>query len=422
MNNLFYIKKKFLLSFFWSIIIFSFILWLFALISNPRGEQLSLFFERTRNFWADATNVTGMIADRNPYFSNEKGSYPPLAYLLFYPLILVSSTPEKICYADNVYYYLYYYQPLWVLLFVVFLIIIVVAFYTLCFQQFRNYSVSNFDAIMTCIAFCLSYPMLYTIERGNILIVSMLALSVFIFYYDSQCKWKKECALFSLAISIGLKLSPAIFGVLLIQSKDWKALVRVICYSMFFLIFPFFFFNGGIYNLLQLINNLKYISEDLVARSCIIGTGILPSCLKYFSFFVEKNGGTYTFSMILYILTEVLRFGISLLLFWGIFYLQEKWKMIMNLTIILLLLPKISFFYCVLYMVPFTVVFLNSLNEKNFIDKLLIYICLIMLYFVYRCPISNYFDYNFAIPLLAFIACAYSIEAYIKKRKLKFFT
>ena len=93
MQRLFLINKKILFRLFWSVVIFSFVVWFITLILEPQGKQLSLFFDRMHNFWADATNVTGMVVDKNPYFSEAKGSYPPLAYMFFYPLMLVSKTP-----------------------------------------------------------------------------------------------------------------------------------------------------------------------------------------------------------------------------------------------------------------------------------------------------------------------------------------
>ena len=220
-----------------------------------------------------------------------------------------------------------------------------------------------------------------------------------------------------MAIATGIKLSPAIFGVLLIRNKDWKAIIRTIGYGVFFLIVPFFSFEGGIQNLTQFINNLKFISDDLIIRSNIMGTGLLPSCLKYLDIFVEKHNGTYTITMNLYFIIEVIKYGVSLMLLWGVFQVQEKWKKVLNVTIILLIFPRISFFYCTLYLIPFTAVFLNHMHDgKLSIGKIIIFICLIMIFFVYRCPISDYFNYNFAIPLLSFVACAYSNKAYFQKR------
>ena len=209
MQRLFLINKKILLRLFWSVVIFSFVVWFIALILEPQGKQLSLFFDRMHNFWADATNVTGMVVDNNPYFSKAKGSYPPLAYMFFYPLMLVSTTPIM-TYSHGAPYLLYYYQPLWTVLFVIGLIITMLFLFNICISQFKNSR--DFDVMMTGLGICISYPVLYTIERGNILLIAVLALSIFVFYYDSNCWWKKEIALISLAIASGIKLSPAIFG------------------------------------------------------------------------------------------------------------------------------------------------------------------------------------------------------------------
>ena len=410
-----HIGDKYYFKLFWMAILISFFAWFIDLIINPQGQQLDLFFIRMNNFWADATNVTGMIRDMNPYYSEAKGTYPPLAYLFFYPLMHLSSPPEM-TYPYGSPYCLYYHQPIWTMLFILGVFVCVILLYATFVVQLKN--ISALDVHMTGLALCLSYPMLYALERGNILLISVLAISIFIFYYDSDIKWKKECALVSLAIATGLKLSPAIFGVLLLCNKDWKAVFRTLCYGLFFLIVPFFFFKGGVLNFSQFINNIKYISNDLIALSNITGTGFLPSCLKYLGIFVEKHGESYTINITLYYIIEVLKYGISLLLFLGVFYVQHKWQKILNISIMILILPQISFFYCVLYMMPFTALFLNSLNsEKITTDKVIIFICMIMLYFVYRCPVSNYFDYSFAIPILAIVASVNSIKAYFNKRK-----
>ena len=406
---------------FWITIISSFFVWFMFLIVNPQGPQRELFFVRMHDFWADATNVTEMITSRNPYFGIAKGSYPPLAYLLFYPLMLVSSVPQKLSYFGGTYYYLYYYQPLWTMLFVIGLIITLILLYSVCVKQFNNSS--GFDGMMTGFALCLSYPVLYTIERGNVLLFAILMLSIYIFYYDSQCKWKKEIALISLAIAAGIKLSPAFLGVLLIHNKDWKAALRTIFYGLIFFIVPFFFFEGGLDNMKQMFLNINYFLENYEGYSNVMGTGFITSYLKYTKFFWGDNYQiSHETSVIVNNINIILKNELSLILFLGTFHFKEKWKAVLNITLILLILPKVSYLYNVLYLLPFTVLFLKSFSDsaedKITIDKLLVFICLIMIFFVYRSPVSDFFNLNFAIPVLTVVGVVYSIQAFIKSKNI----
>lgn len=405
-----------LLRLFWGLILLSFSFWLLAIIHNPQGAQLNLFFDRMHNFWADATNVTGMIVDKNPYFGESKGSYPPLAYMFFYPLMWVSYTP-LMTYSHGAPYLLYYYQPLWTLLFVITLVVCLLCLFKMCVSQFK--SGLYFDATITGVALCLSYPVLYTIERGNIILIAVLATTFFVFYYDSDCGWQKEAALISLAVAAGIKLSPAIFGILLIHNKDWKSVFRATCYGLLLFIFPFFFFKGGIQNLGQMIANISFFLGSYVSDSNLMGTGLVTSYIKYMQFFFQDN---YQITFQTYSFIRFLSYVVSFILLLGIFHFHEKWRVVMNITLILLIVPKVSLSYCVFYTLPLTILFLKScIDDKNCnlsIDKILIFISLIMIFFVYRCPVSDFFNYNFAIPTLTCIGTVYSIQEFVKSKQI----
>lgn len=399
---------------FWIIIIASFIIWCIFLVNNPQGYQLNLFFDRMHNFLADATNVTEMIRYMNPYFGEAKGSYPPLAYLLFYPLMRMSAIPEAI-YSHGATYYLHYHQPSWLLLYTLCVLILILILYAITIKQFVDYPC--FDAVMMGGALCFSYPMLYTLERGNILIASVVATSIFVFYSESSCKWKKEISLLSLAFAIGLKVTPAVFIILLICNRDWKAVFRIICYSILFIIGPFSFFEHGIYNLPQMFSNMNMFLSGYVGGANVAGTGLVASYLKFAKILF---GEEYRFGFATYLLLMILKYELSLFLILAVFQFTEKWKIVLNLTLVLLIFPKVSIFYCVLYMIPFTVLYLNYLkNEpKMSMENLYIIFCLLMFYFVYRCPISNFLDYNFAIPCLTFFSIRYSLKAFIISKQI----
>lgn len=398
----------FLLKVFWLVVIISFIFWLIGLLINPYGSQLDLFFLKLSDFWADATNVTGLVSERDPYHNTNVGmglgnaNQPPLAYFCYYFLARISVIPTGK-------YLQYYYQPIWTVLFVTILCVTLITIYEICVRQFvrRFY----FDAVLIGISLCLSYPMLFAIERGNHVIISALMSSVFIFYYDNECLWKKEIALICLAVAFGLKLSPVVLAILLVYKKDWKSVCHFSVYSIIFLILPFLFLKGGILNLFQMINNISiyFANQD----SDIVGTGIVASYVKYAQLLFD----VHYMSIRTYHVLVLLKYEISLILLMGAFHFEEKWKCVLNVILVLLILPTTSFEYCLLYLIPFTVLFLNSLTSSRItIDKVIIFICLLMINFVYRSFLSNFFNFNFAIPVLSLVGCFYSVNAFIKKR------
>ena len=399
-----------LLRLFSLIIIMSFVLWLIGLFVDPIGQQLNLFFLRLGDFWADSTNVTGLVSERDPYHNTNVGiglgnaNQPPLAYFCYYFLANISVVPAGK-------YLQYYYQPIWTMLFITILSITLILIYEVCVRQVS--SQIHLDAVLLSISLCLSYPMLFAIERGNHVIVSMLMVSVFIFYYDNECAWKKEVALICLAIAFGLKLSPAVLAILLIYKQDWKSVCHCIIYSILFLLLPFLFLKGGIFNLFQLITNINIWFSTYY--SDFAGTGFVASYVKYAIVFFNSHvidGKTYSVLLLLKYVT-------SFLLLLGAFHFEEKWKCVFNVILVLLILPRTSFAYCLLYLFPFTILFFNSmlLNEIT-IDKIIIFICLLMINFVYRCSLSNFFNYNFAVPVLSLVGLFYSVVGFKTKRHI----
>ncbi|MCR4610562.1 MAG: glycosyltransferase 87 family protein, partial [Lachnospiraceae bacterium] len=342
---------KKLLRLFWIIILLSFAVWLISIIISPNGHQLDLFFLRTGDFWADASNVTGLVSERDPYHNARVGiglgnaNQPPLTYICYFLLACVSIIPDNS-------YLNYYYQPMWTMLFVIILCVTMIMIFEICVRQFPVEF--YFDALLIGASICFSYPMIFSIERGNNVIVSALMVSVFVFYYDNNIKWKKEIALICLAIASGMKISPAILGILLVYKKDWSAVCRLALYDTLFFIGPFVFLKGGINNLFQMIHNLNLWFTTYVSYN--EGTGFVASYVKYIRFFYDCRYISDTSYKIL----TVLKSEVSFILLLGAFHFEEKWKCVFNVILVLLVLPTTSAAYCLLYLIPFTVLFLNS--------------------------------------------------------------
>ena len=391
---------------FWTIIICSFFAWFVGIMIEPQGYQLDLFSFRMEDFWGDATVVTHFVKEKDPY-SFTRSNYPPLSYMFYYILALVSVVP-------NGGYQHYFYQPLWTTMFCLFLFVTIGLIWQICITQMQN--IPHVDAVMIGLAFCLSKHMIVAFERGNVIILAVLMTIIFVFYYDSNTRWKKEGALIALAVAICIKLSPAIFGFLLVRNRDWKGVLRLSIYFILLFFAPFLFFEGGLSDCGRLYYNLFNFLDYYAVSGAVAGTGIATSFLRLGIILFDADITAST-----YMIFRVLGIELSFFLLCSIFHEEEKWKQVLNLTIIQLLVPAVSFRYNFLFFIPSFILFLNYLSlysvECDFritMDKIIIFASFIMMTFVYRCTISDIFDEHFSILLLTAVGTYYSVHAFRK--------
>ncbi len=398
------------------VVIVSFIMWLIAIIFDPESIQRDLFFRRMEDFWADATNTTGYAHNPNPYLDSSKGlinvQYPPLAYAMFYLLARAAGT-VSIPYLD------YFHNPLWTFLFVTALIVTIVLMYTLIINKLGG-SVKT-DNVLVGIAICVSYPMLFTVERANIILIAAVAVMIFLFYYNSESKVKKEIALISLAFAAGLKLSPALFGILLIYNKDWKAAIRTIIYGLLFFFVPFFFFNGGLEVVKGFLNNFGL---NLELKASVSSLGINGIVKFYYGIVVRALTGIYpdTFNGNLDTIVSIVKYILTLIILISGFFIKENWKRILNVSIILIIIPEVSVKYCLLYIIPFITIFLKDLeNCKKGTGEKLILLSSVLICFDYRFVTTSYVNRpDLGLLILLFVATFYSVHSiisFIKNKK-----
>ena len=213
-----------------------------------RGELLSsYFFYDTRDTGMDFFHSIEYIRERAPY-TKFHVLYPPLANLFF--LICYIFIPESVAgkwadtFKDSISNRgtdadLRTYQSCLILF--VFIIVLFALLLGLMIRSILRGKAKYKEWLIFCIFF--SYPVMISVERGNIIIYAFLLSLFFVEYHDSDNKFLKELSLIALAFAFGLKLYPAVFGLLLIRNKDYKAAVRCVIYGILSIIFPLFFFR-----------------------------------------------------------------------------------------------------------------------------------------------------------------------------------
>lgn len=178
--------------------------------------------------------------------------YPPLANFLFYLLFRMVPSWQYVQWADTFKggveargssADLRLAQPTMIMLLV--FIMFISALFILLVERILSQTKSMLvGAVALCMLF--SYGVLFAVERGNIILLSLLGIMFFVFNRNSENHIIRELALILLAFSAGLKLYPAVFGILLIYDKCYKDAARAILYGIAFFVLPIFIFREGL--------------------------------------------------------------------------------------------------------------------------------------------------------------------------------
>lgn len=223
-----------------------------AVLFITRGTYFNrLFFHASNDTGMDFFHSIEYVRGRKPYelFNT---LYPPLANMFFYVLFrFVPSwqyetwmpTFTESVNARGTAIDLRVWQPTMVL-FIVFVAICVVAM-VLLVQNCTN-SRTGVNKNLFSVSVLLSYGVLYSLERGNIIIISFLCCLFFVRYKDSKNRVLSTFAIVMLAVSAGLKIYPALLGMMLLYDKQYKKAFITIGLGVASLVLPTLIFHEGL--------------------------------------------------------------------------------------------------------------------------------------------------------------------------------
>lgn len=167
------------------------------------------------------------------------GCFPPLAYILYYTLYRLTKInvylPTNNHDAENMEGSL--------LIFLYFVITIAVLFFIAILISSKSRNILKSCLLFACLM--LSAPFIgsgYFVGNSVILVLPLLLLTLI--WKDSSSIILREIALLLIAISAGLKIYPAVFGLLYLKEKRWKEVGRLLIYGILFFFIPFAYFGG----------------------------------------------------------------------------------------------------------------------------------------------------------------------------------
>ena len=186
------------------------------------------------------------------------GAFPPLVYL-FYNALFHLTLRDGSIYTNWAEYEYSDYALLVFLFYTVFLTLAFLYAIKLWKKQ------SHYRMLVVCLL--LSMPFFAgAYERGNSVLIVVVLLLIALNWRENESKLKRELAMVLIAVCAGIKIYPAIFGLLYIKEKRWKEAIRLVLYGMVLFFGPFLFFLGKDGFFLWLSNVMETFKTDCIGR------------------------------------------------------------------------------------------------------------------------------------------------------------
>lgn len=330
-----------------------------------RGVASQVFFTDPGATFMDFFGVEKQLSTSSPVQDGQ--IYPPLAYIVMYPFHSFVDYSQVDPYAARS-------TQGGVMSYAIFLII-----WMFIAGVFLNKLFSKEDWQKSIIVFLLflSAPMLFLVERGNTNIAVLAFLAIFFSCYEDKNKLVREVGIIALAFATGIKLYPALLGLLLLNKNTFRMFLRLVIYCIALITLPFLLFKGGLLNVATMFNNIFYYSNSVINSD---NTLALYGRIGFHAFFRALSIKLGFISMPEWLITvyKVVNYLSVTLSILGSFLVKKKWQKAALLTCPIMLFPSVSAFYNTVFMLIPIILFLKE-EEKRWIDYVYLLLFLIVL-------------------------------------------
>lgn len=204
----------------------------------------------------------------------------------------------------------------------------------------------------------LSYPILFTVDRGNLGILVFLFLLLFVNYYQKGDDVK---SVIFLSLAIAMKLYPGVFVVLFCADKKYKNIIYTGVLVLALSILSAAVLEGGIQTSLQGLQHNLGLFKEFYMHS-VMGLHFNTSLYGAITILGEK----FTFlSIVLKYYTVIALIAFVLVSLFIVLNENEFWKRVSLLVFMMLLLPQVTFDYKMIHLYIALMLFLNSHNQSK---------------------------------------------------------
>ena len=200
----------------------------------------------------------------HPY--SHKVLYPPLAVCIF-NILAQFSVPNTIIYDPDFSIGFNMRETQFpMLLFTIIMMLIFLAYF--CYlQKLTESKLSRRQFLILFTLLFLSFPVLYGLERGNCIFVAILFSFLYLYCYNSENRYIRILSYVFLGIAAGIKVLPAVFGILTFKRRGLKEFIICIITVAVIFFFPFIFTDGDISTIL---NNIWSYLGKVAGRDGLI--------------------------------------------------------------------------------------------------------------------------------------------------------
>ena len=321
------------------------------------------------------------------YINQPLAVYFPFAYWVLYPFTLI---PPNLSLAIFIFTFTFY-------------IIYIFRLLTNDIYQDakrKNKTYSFYCSMIILIIF--SFPFLFTIDRGNIEVFVLIFSSTSLYFFKKE---KYYTASIFLSFSAGLKLYPFVFLLLFLKRKQYKAILLSILLFLLLSALVLLTLKGGFSNNLTVFgDSIKEVSASgfytdgipnslslmsLIKMASIILYKVkhaVPINYEYFKAFVHQISSTYSLCVLLYISIIAA----------SIYFLENRlWAQIMQLTLLILVCPTVSYDYKLINLfIPLAFFLNNQMKERGLFDRIYLVLFALLLipknYYMYKASILHF--------------------------------
>lgn len=328
---------------------------------------MALFFYNTTDTWMDTYNsVQGAIAE-NPYAELGNGViYPPICNLYFRLLSHVFHTHEAGTWDGSALGMRETQSGRMLVMYlsILYTLLLAMSLSTILQKQSRG----KRYAIILLMLF--SAPMVYLLERGNLLLLTLSLMGMFLAGYKNERPVVRELALICLGLAFSFKLYPAALGLLLLKDKRWAASLRTAVYGLAFLVLPIFFYQG-FDTLRAFIASLTYGVESTgMYRVRVDVTGLA-------AYLFDAQPAAFV------TIARLVLCGGALL---SACVLKKTWQQVAALCLLMIYLPGFSYYYVATLLIFPCIMFLADSEKRR--QDMLYAVCYAGMLVVIMCPAS----------------------------------
>ena len=308
-------------------------------IASKGGVLEYCFVHDPYDTFMDFFNTADMGKYGQDQYFQTRNNHPPMCHLIYhflYSLIPQRFLPENDGFALRENQFLMVPFVLVSILWVVSICVLVEK--TLSKLPYTN----NRDILLVKMTIVFSSPVLFTLERGNIIMLSFAFAFFFVIFHNSDNKLCREMSLLSLAFSASLKIYPAIYGILLLKDHKWKEAFRCAIYGLLMFILPFSFYGG--------VDGFELFLSNLIRNANFqLGYGYNLSLYNIIHALIALNGTVrishvYVLTLMFLCITQGSILIIS----------KKKEEILLAATLLLIMLPKTSYAYAGIFLIiPF---------------------------------------------------------------------